>query len=257
VISGGAYADKVADELKRRDVAVVFSLKLPDEPKEPKHHPDYDLVERPKKLLDEEKREYEERLDAPLALSKKRVRLCFSTAGVGPEKAWGGLKKLLERKFPPDAALRALTTDAAEILGASGQLGSIEVGKIANLVLFTKPLGEKSARARFAIVDGVKIDLQEEPKGGKPEINLTGSWKARIGSDDVALELKQKGPDVSGTLKLKSGDVELKGTVGGKTFRLKGGAVRIQGEMDEDQLIGSIEGAGADGEFAASRPKKE
>jgi hypothetical protein len=45
--------------------------------------------------------------------------------------------------------------------------------------------------------------------------------------------------------------------VSGKSFRLKGGELTIKGEMDEDQLSGTMTGSGLEGEFSASRPKKE
>lgn len=257
VITGGAEAHRMADELKRRNIPVIVSLKLPEEPKDPKHDPDYDILDRPGKLKDEEKREYEEYLNNARLLAEKGVLLCFSTLGSNPKDAWSNLKKLFERKLPADAALRALTVTPAELFGVSPQLGSIQVGKIANLTILTKPLGHKSAKVRYVFVDGKKFDLEEDVKGGRPEINLGGAWKMKLGDQELTLELKQKGPDVSGTAKLKSGDVDVKGTVAGKGFRLKAGELTLKGEMEDDQLSGTATGGGLESEFSASRPKKE
>lgn len=56
--------------------------------------------------------------------------------------------------LPEDAALRALTLDAAEILGVADRLGSIEVGKDADLVLWRgAPLGTWG-ETRVVLVDG-------------------------------------------------------------------------------------------------------
>jgi imidazolonepropionase-like amidohydrolase len=255
IITGGAEAWKAADELKRRDVVVILSLKPPLEPKEPKHDPEYELLEKPKKLKDEERREYEELLDCALRLHEKGVRFCFSTLGTNPKEAWGQLQKLLERKLPHEAALRALTATPAEVFGVSRQLGSIEVGKIASLTVLTKPLGQKGAKPRFVFVEGKKFDLEEEGKG-KPEVNVGGTWKAKVGEVELTLELKQKGAEVTGKAVLKGNEIEVTGTVSGKGFRMKAGELSIKGEMEEDQLTGTASGMGLEGEFSASRPKK-
>ncbi len=53
-----------------------------------------------------------------------------------------------------DATLRALTLDAAQILGVADEIGSLEAGKSADLVLWeTHPLGTWG-ETRRVIVDG-------------------------------------------------------------------------------------------------------
>ena len=53
-----------------------------------------------------------------------------------------------------DAALRAITIDAAEMLGIDHRLGSIEVGKDANIIVCDGDLFHYRSFVQWAIVDG-------------------------------------------------------------------------------------------------------
>ena len=78
--------------------------------------------------------------------------------------------------LPPEAALRALTLSAAEICGAQEQLGSLEPGKIANLVVAEGDLFGDQPRVREVFVDGKRFpvppveltaETQRTPRGDK------------------------------------------------------------------------------------------
>ncbi|NBC85203.1 MAG: amidohydrolase family protein [Bacteroidetes bacterium] len=56
--------------------------------------------------------------------------------------------------LPRDAALRALTIDAAELLGLSDDIGSIEEGKHADLVLYSGDPFEYTTQVCTVIIDG-------------------------------------------------------------------------------------------------------
>ena len=78
------------------------------------------------------------RIRPPGVLAKAGVPFAFSSGGfqfsrdvpfqAGRAVAWGLSK---------DDAIRALTLDAARILGVDSQVGSIEAGKVANLVVIS------------------------------------------------------------------------------------------------------------------------
>jgi imidazolonepropionase-like amidohydrolase len=61
--------------------------------------------------------------------------------------------------LPKDAALRVVTLSPAQILGVGDRLGSIEVGKIANLVVTDGDLLEARTRTRHLFIDGRPIPL--------------------------------------------------------------------------------------------------
>jgi len=64
--------------------------------------------------------------------------------------------------LPRDEALKAITINAAEIYGFGDQLGSIEEGKIANLVVTDGDLLEIATQVKFVIINGVDVGLDNK-----------------------------------------------------------------------------------------------
>ncbi len=62
-----------------------------------------------------------------------------------------------------DAALRALTLDAAKIAGADARVGSIDKGKIANLVVTNGDLFDEATQIRHVFVDGRMLVIEDAP----------------------------------------------------------------------------------------------
>jgi imidazolonepropionase-like amidohydrolase len=71
----------------------------------------------------------------------------------GMAVAWG---------LDPDAAIRALTIDAAKILGVDSEVGSIEAGKIANLVIVRGDPLEIKSRIQKVFIAGREISLDSK-----------------------------------------------------------------------------------------------
>ena len=68
-------------------------------------------------------------------LAQAGVKFAFTSGSLRPQDFIANVQKAVENGLSKDVALRALTINAAEIFGAADQLGTIEVGKIANLVV--------------------------------------------------------------------------------------------------------------------------
>lgn len=62
------------------------------------------------------------------------------------------------RGLPADAALRALTIDAARLLGIDGRLGSLAVGKDADLAMFDGDPFEYTTHCTGVVIDGLAYD---------------------------------------------------------------------------------------------------
>ena len=60
--------------------------------------------------------------------------------------------------LPAEAAVRALTINAARIAGAGERLGSLEKGKIANVIVTDGDLFEDRTRIVHIFVDGRKVE---------------------------------------------------------------------------------------------------
>lgn len=92
-------------------------------------------------------------------LEQAGVRFAFySSKAKSPRELLDGVRKAVEAGLSRERAVRALTLDAAALHGVDRTLGSLEPGKIANLVLFEgDPLAEK-AKPAVVFVDGVKYE---------------------------------------------------------------------------------------------------
>jgi imidazolonepropionase-like amidohydrolase len=146
-IVGGLEAWKVADLLKANDVAVMVGpvLTLPLHREDP--------------------------YDATYANAGKLfaagVRFCIAgeTGGMGasmernlPYQAG----KAAAYGLPPAEALKAITLYPAQLLGVAAELGTIEVGKRATLIVTDGDPIEIVTRIEQAYIDGAKIDLSNK-----------------------------------------------------------------------------------------------
>ena len=63
-----------------------------------------------------------------------------------------------------NAALKALTESAAEILGVSSQIGTVAKGKSAHLVVTDGDFDGDKTKVRYVFADGIKFDYEPDKK---------------------------------------------------------------------------------------------
>jgi imidazolonepropionase-like amidohydrolase len=135
IVSGGLESWKVAAELKKRDVPVILGpvMSLP--------------------------RETGEKYDAPFSTAAKLheagVRFCLRS------KEASNVRNLpyeaamaVAYGLPPEEGLKAVTLYPAEILGVADKLGTVETGKLANLVITSGDLLQVSSQVLTVFVAG-------------------------------------------------------------------------------------------------------
>lgn len=155
VIVGGLEAGEVAADLKARNAPVIYSLNYPARPKTlaPK-------ADEPLRVL----RERARAARTPAALQKAGVTFAFGSHGLKEPKDFvKNAGKTVREGLPANAAIRALTLDAARIAGVGERLGSIETGKIANLIITDGDLFEEKTQIKQVFVDGQPVDIEEPP----------------------------------------------------------------------------------------------
>jgi imidazolonepropionase-like amidohydrolase len=93
-------------------------------------------------------------------LNKAGIKFALASGGARPGDFVANVRKAVAAGLPADVALQALTIRAAEMTGLAEALGSIEVGKIANLVV-TEGGGvlADGARVRAVFVDGERYEI--------------------------------------------------------------------------------------------------
>ena len=100
------------------------------------------------------------------ALEAAGISFAFTADGVGPGSFAENVRKAIEAGLSEDVALAAVTTEPAEILGVDAILGTVEAGKIANVVVATgAPFGEDS-QVRHVFVDGHHSEIEARPARG-------------------------------------------------------------------------------------------
>ena len=159
IITGGIEADLAADDLKAANAKVILGLNYPTRSRA--LPPD----------ADEAVREMRLRAHAPktaAGLAKAGVPFAFSGAGLqAPADFVKTVARAVREGLAEDAAIRALTLDAAKIAGASDRVGSLEKGKIANVLVTAGDLFNEAMKVRYVFVDGrmVNLDTGEAPTG--------------------------------------------------------------------------------------------
>jgi imidazolonepropionase-like amidohydrolase len=105
-----------------------------------------------------------ERQDAPkvpAALAKASIPFAFTSGGATPAEFVRNAGRVVsEGGLPADAALRALTIDAAKLAGAADRVGSIEKGKAANVIVTEGDLFA-NGRVRHVFIDGRPAAIEE------------------------------------------------------------------------------------------------
>jgi hypothetical protein len=100
----------------------------------------------------------------PAILHAKGVTFALSTAGgvggVDTRHLAYQAGNAVAHGLPWDVALRAITLAPAELLGLAQELGSLETGKRANLVLAEGDILEPSTRIRRVFIDGKDVSLE-------------------------------------------------------------------------------------------------
>lgn len=140
IIVGGSDAWQLTDFLKQNDVPVIVTsvLSLPSREDDP----------------------YDVNYASPAKLQKAGVTFAIAEGG-GAETRNLPYNAGMAAAFglPKDEALKAVTLYPAQILGIADRFGSIEVGKVANLVVTDGDLLEAKTNTRYLFIDGRPIPL--------------------------------------------------------------------------------------------------
>jgi imidazolonepropionase-like amidohydrolase len=106
---------------------------------------------------------------APATLAGANIAFAFTAGGSTPSDFVRNVGRAVkEGGLSADAALRALTIDAARMAGAADRTGSIEKGKIANVIVVQGDLLD-GGTVRHVFIDGhpVNITPAQTPATGR------------------------------------------------------------------------------------------
>ena len=141
VIAGGQEAWKAAEELKKNDIAVIYTniYNLP--------------------VRDDDAYDY--LFEGPSKLQQAGVRFAISTGDGGAEVRDLPYHAGIAGAFglSKEDALKSVTLYPAQILGVADLLGSIDVGKMANIVVTDGDILEPRTNIKYLFVEGRLLPL--------------------------------------------------------------------------------------------------
>jgi imidazolonepropionase-like amidohydrolase len=195
IISGGREAWKVADELAKRNIPVLVSLAFGPEPRrpsarrqpserpqappellaEPQAEEEAPMAEREEEtemteaIFKERQRQWQERVANAAKLHQAGVLFAFTTRGTrNLSEFWQNLRRAIQAGLPKEVALRALTVNPAKLFGVDSHMGTVEAGKVANLVVMTGEFTDEKAQVRYLFIDGRKFEPMRERVPSRP-----------------------------------------------------------------------------------------
>ncbi|MCZ2149245.1 MAG: amidohydrolase family protein [Bryobacterales bacterium] len=162
LLYGLAEGFRAPEILKNRNAQVLVNLRWPEKPRAAD-------PEAEETLRDLETRDLAP--STPAALVKAGVKFAFYAGALEkPSDVAPAIRRAMNAGLSHDNAVRALTLNVAELYGVSDRLGSVEKGKIANLVVTRGDLFRDKTEVKYVFVDGIKYEPAAEAPAPAPEV---------------------------------------------------------------------------------------
>ena len=273
VLTGVNQGYEAMDKLKAANIPLMITLDLPEdkskkepprkeddaeeeeeaptdsppelpEPAQPSYNPQLrvnDLSD-----LEEEKKNLEARRDAARMnylenagkMASEGIDFGFTSVDTKAGDMLPNIRTLIENGLSEDDALAALTTNPARILGVSATMGTVEAGKMGNLVVATGNVFDEDTHIQYVFIDGRKYEFEKASKapGSNPDAEVTaaGTWSFTVlipggGEDSGVIQIDQ---DLNGTISSALiGDVEL------SNISLEGNELKFSFETSDIGLV--------------------
>lgn len=241
LVRGSGYEYRILEKIKAAGVPVILPVNFPEAPK----------VETPEEALAatlEELSHWEAAPANPRWLQEAGVAFAFTTDGLkNPSDFSDRIRKSLEAGLSKDALLTALTIQPAKMLGVEQKLGSVEPGKLANLVVVDGELFGEKTKIIDVWISGKSYEIKKPT-----EILPVGNWSLFLTPEAAApinlkLELKGEPEKWSGSVwrdslkidlqKVKLDDRRLLVSFKGDSLGYSG-IIRMTGALAEQRITG-------------------
>lgn len=230
VLAGLSEGHEMVGALQETQAPLFLTLNLPEEPTRSAQQDTTiaDTTSTPSEYYSPEFRvpsyedvpDEEENLELRHALARQKyletaatfeeagLQFGFSTREADPGDVRENLRTMIEQGLPEQAALAALTTRPADLLGLDNRLGTVEEGKIANLVVTDGSYFAEDTKVQHMFVDGQLYDYSSDDAA---EGEVSGDVSKVLGTWSYTLETP--GGEQTGTLTIEGGSSGLDGTL--------------------------------------------
>jgi len=248
IIKGNGNEYEIVATLADAQVAVIVPVDYPDAPTI-SNDADANLD-----ISYEALRRWEEAPGNAAALERAGVPFAFTADGVGPREFAANVRRAIEAGLSEETALAAVTVRPAEMFGVDSIVGTIEPGKIANIVVATGAPFAEGTEVRHVFVDGVHTAVEAAPAGrgarggdAAGPADPRGTWAVTMGNSEFSMDT---------TWYITGQDGAYSGTVDGEPFdsvELRGNelSVTITSPMGQFTVDVTISGDSLRGGFSA------
>ncbi|HJU39052.1 MAG TPA: amidohydrolase family protein, partial [Tahibacter sp.] len=236
ILAGNGHEYRDVARIKAAGVPVIVPLAYPDAP----------AVEDPDRALDLGLSDLEHWESAPFnarMLAEAGVPFALTSSGLKKpeEQFWANLRKAVASGLDEDFALAALTVQPATMLGASDRLGTLEAGKLAQIVVADADLF-RSDKAR---IYETWIDGKRYATASLDTPDPRGTWNLRWtgASGPASIEISGDLPDLTA----KAGDKSFPAIVGDRRLTLYPPGDVLGVKRERVAVVLSLTGAGVEG----------
>src|SRR5690554_452918 len=205
IITGVNEGASLIPAIKEAKAQVVLSANLPEDKASKKEIKG--ASEEVKANLERVQAAYKNSLELASVFEKEGIPFAFTTLDLQKGNFLKNIRLMVENGLSEEAALAALTINAARILGQDQLAGTIEKGKLANLVITTDSLFKNESEVKQVFVDGYIFNYETNKKSkGNDEkaTDITGTWSYNTetpqGSSTGEMTIKKESEGYSGTI---------------------------------------------------------
>lgn len=217
-------AHRCLDRLADGKTDLILNLNFGEMPKIEPSSNDKKLtadVKDPLRVQEDRQAKWLDRVKGIAEIQKRGLRFGVSSRALkSPADVLASMRTLIKQGLPKDAALAAVTTNPAAILGVSDRLGTLEAGKLGSVIVLTKPFDDAETKVRYVFVDGrhFEYNADAKPSSDKPQSQhpaiaerpLLGTWKLTIQTPakptTATVNLTQDGNKLGGTFRSSVGN---------------------------------------------------
>ena len=257
MVRGSGYEYRRLEAVKKTGLQIILPVNFPEPPS----------VQTPEDELNvglSDLRYWDEAPENPKKLQEAGISFAFTSATLkDPANFLANVRKAVDRGLSSDAALTALTITPSKFFGVDKKLGTLEVGKMANIVIADGDLFSEKTKIRETWIDGKRYEVKP-----KPDYDPRGTWEATLSKapvDTLSIVLKGDLDKLQGSAKAKGkeskfstavfSDMRLSIGFSGDSIGLEG-VIRMTGTSAGDRIIGT--GELADGRvFSWNATRKE
>lgn len=283
VLAGVKEGWQVADLIKEKQIPIFLSLDLPKEietKKEETKPAEATAMTTKGGALESEKEKLEMRRNEELKKRQQQaatmktagISFGFATIGAKANDIRKHLNTMIKNGLSESDALAALTTQPAKFLGLENVAGTIETGKLGNLVVSDKPYFAEKSNVRYVLVEGnvFEYEVKKKKKGSKATVDPSGTWtysfEAAGNTMSGTMTIKKDGDSYSGKMTSpmtgQEGEMESFSINGNEiafsvSVNAQGQSITVDYEMtvDGDAMDGKVT-AGQYGTFDVSAQRK-